>query len=143
MKSSWSKGNAEQDPFSNPFLNDIFKPVMALDRLQVLRRDKSDYEILFYKKDLKPLTKEKREEILSMTTTVDEVDDPECDSNQEDPLPPMLPQPKKKRRKKGMLTPASARRREGFNDLSWIVNTAKNNQLIKSRKARLEIRKQQ
>ena len=54
----------EMDPFSNPFINDIFHPIMAADKLQVLRKGKEMYDIFIREDDLKVLAKEKREQLL-------------------------------------------------------------------------------
>ena len=40
---------------------------MAIDKLSVLRRDKECYEIFLQPKDLKSLTKERRNQLLSLS----------------------------------------------------------------------------
>jgi hypothetical protein len=45
-------------------INEVFKPIMAVDKLSVLRRKWADFEILLQTKDLKVFPKEKREELL-------------------------------------------------------------------------------
>ena len=54
----------QADPFQNPFINDIFKPIMAADKLQVLRKDKECYDIFLLEKDLKVFHKDKRDLLL-------------------------------------------------------------------------------
>ena len=54
----------EADPFNKPTLNEIFKPMMAFDKLQTLRKDKALYEIALHPSDLKALGREKRNELL-------------------------------------------------------------------------------
>lgn len=54
-----------QDPFWNPFINDIFKPIMAADKLQILRKDRDQYDILLLPKDLKVFNKDKRDSMLA------------------------------------------------------------------------------
>ena len=53
-----------QDPFNNPFINDIFKPIMAADKLQVLRKDKEKFDVFIMAKDLKVFSKDKRDALL-------------------------------------------------------------------------------
>ena len=50
-----------QDPFTNPFCNEIFKPIIAADKLQVLRRANEGYDVLILSKDLKVYSKDKRD----------------------------------------------------------------------------------
>lgn len=63
LSSYQARQQAEIDPFCNPMLNDIFKPIMAIDRLSTLRRDKICFDIQLQNKDLKVLTKERRAEL--------------------------------------------------------------------------------
>jgi hypothetical protein len=49
------------DPFHTTTLNEIIKPLMAADKLKVLRRPNENYDILLYESDLKPhISKEKK-----------------------------------------------------------------------------------
>ena len=48
------------DPFHTIVLNDIFKPVLAADRLKVLRRENCHLEIDLYEKDIKCLSKDRK-----------------------------------------------------------------------------------
>ena len=63
----------EQDPFSNPFINEIFKPIMAVDKLQVLRKGKENFDILIKPTDLKVLAKDKREQLLADYNEEDDI----------------------------------------------------------------------
>lgn len=54
-----------QDPFQNPFVNVIFNPIKAADRLCVLRKDKKSYDIFMTPKDFKVFNKDKRDVLLS------------------------------------------------------------------------------
>ena len=47
--------------------------ILQVDKLQVLRRDKSDFKILIQPKDLKLLPKERRDEILTSKIYLDSV----------------------------------------------------------------------
>ena len=53
-----------QDPFNNPFINEVFKPIMAADKLQVLRKDKERFDVFIMPKDLKVFNKDKRDALL-------------------------------------------------------------------------------
>lgn len=53
------------DPFQNPFINEIFKPILAADKLQVLRNDKEIYDVFILPKDLKVFNKDKRDLLLA------------------------------------------------------------------------------
>ena len=55
----------EADPFQGTMLNEIFKPIMAMDKLSVLRRDRACFEILLNPCDLKALSREKQSELLA------------------------------------------------------------------------------
>jgi hypothetical protein len=48
------------DPFHTTTLNEIIKPLMAADKLKVLRRPYENYDILLYESDLKLFSKEKK-----------------------------------------------------------------------------------
>ncbi len=53
------------DPFHSTTLNDILKPIIAADKLKVLRRVNQSFAILLYESDLKTnLSKEKRIELM-------------------------------------------------------------------------------
>ena len=41
------------DPFHSTTLNDIMKPIIAMDRLKVLRRQYEHYDIALFETDLK------------------------------------------------------------------------------------------
>jgi len=63
-------------------INDIFKPVMAVDKLSVLRRERACYEILLKPKDLKILQRVKRKELLdSLTLPIDAIGDQASDDD--------------------------------------------------------------
>ena len=49
-------------------INDIFKPMMAVDKLSVLRRERVCYDILLLAKDLKVFPRDKRKELLDQLT---------------------------------------------------------------------------
>lgn len=53
------------DPFHTIVLNDIFKPVLAADRLKVLRRENCQMEIYLFEKDIKCLSKDRKTQLLN------------------------------------------------------------------------------
>lgn len=65
MLSSNDKRLLAQDPFLNPFINDIFKPIMAADKLCVLRKEKARYDIFMLPKDFKVFNKDKRDVLVT------------------------------------------------------------------------------
>lgn len=64
VNSSADKKLLAQDPFNNPFINDVFKPIMAADKLCVLRKDKEKFDVFIMAKDLKVFNKDRRDSIL-------------------------------------------------------------------------------
>ena len=64
MLSANDKRLIAQDPFQNPFRNEIFKPIFAADRLCVLRNDKKLFDIFILPKDFKVFNKDKRDSLL-------------------------------------------------------------------------------
>ena len=64
VSSSADKKLLAQDPFNNPFINDVFKPIMAADKLMVLRKDKEKFDVFIMTKDLKVFNKDKRDSLL-------------------------------------------------------------------------------
>jgi hypothetical protein len=136
----------EADPFANPMLNEIFKPIMALDKLMTLRRERVCYEILLLPKNLKTLSKDRRAELLANLSqpAVQEVasDDEEaekeegCDSKPVEGAEAAVEVVKKKKKKnrKGMLTASGARYKSGA-ELAWVENTKANQALSELKKA--------
>ena len=48
-----------------PFINEIFKPIMAADKLQVLRQAQELFDVFILPKDLRVFSKEKRDAFLA------------------------------------------------------------------------------
>lgn len=77
------------DPFQNPFINEIFKPILAADKLQVLRYEKEIYDVFILPKDLRVFNKDKRDLLLSNydptndQTLCDEVNNEEMEAEEE------------------------------------------------------------
>jgi hypothetical protein len=62
----------QNDPFHTTTLNEILKPIIAQDKLKILRRQNEHFQVKLFEHDLKShLPKEKRLELLKNV--------PECD----------------------------------------------------------------
>ena len=146
-QNSASRQPTEQDPFSNPFINEIFKPIMAVDKLSVLRKGKENFDILIKPVDLKVLAKDKREQLLTdynegedaMLQLQDEEEQLE-ELWLEEELPaqpgedPATKKQKRRRKKVGSLSRQANRRIAPGSELTWLQNTSRNIKLLEEQR---------
>lgn len=143
----------EADPFNKPMLNDIFKPIMALDKLLTLRKERVCFEIALLPKNLKTLSKEKKADLLAGTNQPDaakEADSEDEEDKKEDAADskldedePMaegvaesvpenevegegIAEPVRKRKKRRVLLTYGSARNKASSELAWIENSKAN-----------------
>jgi len=132
--SSFSIASAKSDisdPFPSTTLNDLMKPIIAIDRLKVLRRQFEGYYIFLYQSDLKAagvpkdkiktiigdLPLDKLNPSLKQASDLEEVQIQTLEAN--------AGQAKRKKRKRSSLT-SNRTSSAASNDLVWVNNWEEN-----------------
>ena len=119
------------DPFHSTTLNDLMKPIIAIDRLKVLRRQFEGYYIFLYQSDLKAagvpkdkiktiigdLPLDKLNPSLKQASDLEEVQIQTLEAN--------AGQAKRKKRKRSSLT-SNRTSSAASNDLVWVNNWEEN-----------------
>lgn len=120
------------DPFHSTTLNDLMKPIIAIDRLKVLRRQFEKYFIYLYQSDLKAagVPKDKIKTIIG-DLPQEKLNPPLKQSNMDleeiqiQTLEANAGQAKRKKRKRSSLT-SNRTSSAASNDLVWVNNWEEN-----------------